>query len=312
MLGDTANMDFVAVPYWGNPDTFERNWSGKRRTAVDSIQAALAHDPDTGIICYGDTTVLHENQNDVVLEFLDFYHGDAKGNKKLKYLVFDCKFTVLENLGKLDDNGIIFLTIQRKSKSQQKKAAEIKSWKTSRIALENHKSRVVKYAESETENHRYGKGRRIRQIFLKGSHVRHSCIITNDFELSAEQVVRKYARRWLIENEIQEHIEFFHLNRNSSGIVIKVDFDLTMSILAHNLYRLLASNIPRYNHCTAQKLHLSFIEGFGEFDVGETAVDVKLNLRRGTQLLLEALPNDPFIYQWIGNRRFRFQPGSHS
>jgi len=312
LLGDTANMDFVAIPYWGDPDTFERNWSGKRRTALESIEAALAHDPDTGIICYGDTTVLHENQNEVVLEFLDFYHSDEKEDKKLKYLVFDSKFTVLEKLGELDSKGIKFLTIQRKSKSQQKKATEIKNWKTSRVALANHKARAINYAESEATNYRYGKEKRLRQIFLRGSHVKHSCIITNDFDLSGEQIVKKYARRWLVENEIQEHVDFFHLNRNSSGIVIKVDFDLTMSILAHNLYRLLAKEIPRYQHCTAKKIFLSFVECFGEFDVGETSVDVRLNLRRGTQLLLSALPNDPFSYHWIGGKCFLFKAGSHS
>ena len=312
LLGDTVNMDFVAVPYWGDPDTFERNWSGKRRKAIESVEAALAHDPDTGIICYGDATVLHENQSRVVLEFLDFYHSDEKEDRQLKYLVFDSKFTVLERLGDLDGMGIKFLTIQRKSESLQKKASEIKTWKTSRVELSNHKSRVVSYAESETTNNRYGKGKRLRQIFLKGSRVKHSCIITNDFELSGEKVVRKYARRWMIENEIQEHVDFFHLNRNSSGIVIKVDFDLTMSILAHNLYRALASEIPRYHHCTAKKLHLSFIECFGEFDVGDTEVEVKLNLRRGTQLLLEAMPRDRFTYQWIGGKAFSFRAGNHS
>ena len=312
LLSDTANMDFAAVPYWGDPDTFERNWSGKRRTAIESVEAALAHDPDTGIICYGDTTVLHENQNKVVLEFLDFYHSNEKEDRKLRYLVFDSKFTVLERLGDLDGRGIKFLTIQRKSESLQKKIAGIKAWKTSRVELSNHKSRMATYAESETTNYRYGKERRLRQIFLKGPHVKHSCIITNDFELSGEQIVRKYARRWMIENEIQEHIDFFHLNRNSSGIVIKVDFDLTMSILAHNLYRVLANEIPRYHHCTAKKLHRSFIECFGEFDVGETVVDVRLNLRRGTQLLLGALPNDRFSYHWIGDKAFNFHAGSHS
>ena len=30
------------------------------------------------------------------------------------------------------------------------------------------------------------------------------------------------------------------VNRNSSGIVVKVDFDLVMTLLAHNLYRLFA------------------------------------------------------------------------
>jgi len=312
LLNDTVNMDFVTIPYWGDSDTFERNWSGKRHTALESIEAALAHDPDTGIICYGDTTVLHDNQSEVVMEFLDFYHSDEHEDKNLKYLVFDSKFTVLEKLGQLDDRGIKFLTIQRKSKNQQEKAASIKDWKTTRISLSNHKSREVTYAESTVKNYRYGKGKNLRQVFLKGAHVKYSCIITNETELSGEQIVRKYARRWLIENEIQEHVDFFHLNRNSSGIVIKVDFDLTMTILAHNLYRLLANEIPRYQHCTAKKIFHSFIECFGEFDVGPDAVDVKLNLRRGSQLLLAALPKDNLSYQWIGNKNFNFQVGNHS
>jgi len=312
LLQDTVNMDFITVPYWGDPDTFENNWSGKRHQALASIEAALAHDPDTGIICYGDTTVEHDNQNEVVLEFLDFYHSNAEEDKKLKYLVFDSKFTVLEKLGALDDKGIKFLTIQRKSKNQQVKASEIKDWKTVRIALENNKAREITYAVSETKNYRYGKGKLLRQVFLKGNHVKHSCIITNDFDMSAEQIVRKYARRWLIENEIQEHVDFFHLNQNSSGIVIKVDFDLTMTILAHNLYRLLANEIPRYKHCTAKKISRSFTEGIGDIAVSEKTIDVKLNLKRGTPLMLGALPKDTYTYQWLDNKSINIQPGSHS
>jgi len=312
LLNDTVNMDFVTVPYWGNPDTFERNWSGKRRTALDSIEAALAHDPDSGIICYGDTTVSHENQNEVVLEFLDFFHSNSEEDKHLKWLVFDSKFTVLENLSILDDEGIKFITIQRKSKNQQQKANEIEEWKKVRISLANHKSREVTFFESEVRNYRYGNGKTLRQIFLKGGHAKISCIITNDFETKGELIVRKYAQRWMIENEIQEHVDFFHLNCNSSGIVIKVDFDLTMTILAHNLYRILANEIPRYNHCTAKTLYNSLISSFGEFNIDKSSVDVKLTLRRGTPLLLEALPEDDFIYQWIGNKHVTFSPGSHS
>ena len=29
-LSDTANLDFTAIPYWGDEDPFENNWSGKR------------------------------------------------------------------------------------------------------------------------------------------------------------------------------------------------------------------------------------------------------------------------------------------
>jgi len=76
LLEDTVNLDFTAIPYWGDDDPFENNWSGKRTKALASIQAVLAQDPDSGILCYGDTTIRHDNESDVILEFLDFYHKD--------------------------------------------------------------------------------------------------------------------------------------------------------------------------------------------------------------------------------------------
>ena len=96
-LSDTANLDFTAIPYWGDDGPFENNWSGKRSKSLISIQAALAQDPDSGILCYGDTTVKHDTQNNVILEFLDFYREGTGQN--VNYVVFDSKFTTLENLG---------------------------------------------------------------------------------------------------------------------------------------------------------------------------------------------------------------------
>ncbi|MCL2058116.1 MAG: hypothetical protein FWH01_03520 [Oscillospiraceae bacterium] len=93
LLSDTVNLDFTAIPYWGDGDPFENNWSGKRGKALASIQALLAQDPENGIICYGDTTIRHANQDAVVLEFLDFYHTNKQADNNLKYLIFDSKFT---------------------------------------------------------------------------------------------------------------------------------------------------------------------------------------------------------------------------
>jgi len=57
LLGDTANLDFTTIPYWGEGDHLENNWSGKRNKALSSISAILAQDPDSGLIDYGDTNV---------------------------------------------------------------------------------------------------------------------------------------------------------------------------------------------------------------------------------------------------------------
>jgi hypothetical protein len=75
--------------------------------------------------------------------------------------------------------------------------------------------------------------------------------------------VRKYSRRWIVEKGISEQIDFFHLNRISSSMVIKVDFDLTMSILAHNLYRIYAGELERYEHLSDIKIYEKFINNSG-------------------------------------------------
>ena len=310
-LSDTANLDFTAIPYWGNESPFENNWSGKRSKALISIQAALAQDPDTGILCYGDTTVKHDNQDDVIIEFLDFYKEGT--GQDIKYVVFDSKFTTLGNLGRINKKGITFVTIQRKSKNLNEKVAQIPQsrWKSSKIERANHKSRNISYCESTTVNPKYGDAP-LRQIFIKGSSIKPATIITNDFKSKAEDVIRRYAKRWLIENDISEHIHFFHLNRNCSGIVIKVDFDLTMTILAHNLYRLLASELPGYSHNRAQTLYDSFIDNMGDVVVDEKEITIKLNRKRTLPLLREALPRTDVTYAWLGGNKLVFSANTHT
>lgn len=56
LLSDTTNLDFTTIPYWGDSQHLENNWSGKRGKALKSILAVLAHDPESGIIDYGDTS----------------------------------------------------------------------------------------------------------------------------------------------------------------------------------------------------------------------------------------------------------------
>jgi hypothetical protein len=311
LLSDTANIDFTAIPYWGDADPFENNWSGKRSKALISIQSALAQDPDTGILCYGDATVKHDNQDSVALEFLDFYKEGT--GRKVSYLVFDSKFTTLENLGHINAEGIKFITIQRKCKNLNEKIQQIPdgAWKTAKIERANHKSRQVQYSESTNINKHYGE-QPLRQIFLKGASIKPSTILTNDFKLKPKEVIRRYAQRWLIENEISEQIHFFHLNRNCSGIVVKVDFDLTMTILAHNLYRLLSLELPGYLHNRAQTLYDKFIDNYGEVVVSEDTITVKMNRKRTLPLLRESLPRVDEPYPWLGGKMLVFTANTHT
>ena len=70
-------------------------------------------------------------------------------------------------------------------------------------------------------------------------------------------------------------------------MVIKVDFDLTMSILAYNLYRLLALDLERYEHLTAQSLYEKFILNEGDIIIDNESITVNLKKKRNLPLVLD-------------------------
>lgn len=309
LLSDTINMDFTSIPYWGDDAHLENNWSGKRNQALASLLAVLAQDPDSGIIDYGNTNIMHKNQNDVVLEFLDFYRANQTKSCSLNYLVFDSKFTPYANLSKLDDRGIYFITIRRRCKKivERINAFPENQKRKIHVMTENNKGRTIRVFEEKTTIHDYNKP--IRQVAITGhGKIKPAVIITNDFKISLENLVRKYARRWIVEKGISEQIEFFHLNRVSSSIVIKVDFDLVMTILAHNLYRLLAMDLERYSNATSQTLYDKLIVNNAKVLIGAKSIQIKLQKKRHVSLLLERLAAENLSKKipWLNNYRLEF------
>ncbi len=288
LLCDTANLDFTAVLYWGDDAHLENNWSGTRHRTLPSILAVLAQDPDSGIITYGDTNVRHDNKNEVILQFLDFYSEQSASN--LRYLVFDSKFTTYQNLSQLNQQGVKFLTIRRRGKSivEELNALPPANWRKVRVHDSTGKGRMVSVVDQSVVLRDYGG--ELRQVAIAGhGKIKPALIITNDFDIPCDGVIRKYARRWLVEKDISQQIEFFHLNRISSSMVIKVDFDLTMSILANNLLRVFAADLPGYAHLNPESLYVKFLQNSGHVDIADDKVSVALCKKRNLPALLSAI-----------------------
>jgi len=323
LLGDTTNLDFTTIPYWGNDEHLEQNWSGKRRHALPSMLAILAHDPDSGILDYGRSDVMHKDESNVVLEYLDFYRSHQHGHDELKFLVFDSKFTNYENLGQLHRSGITFVTIRRRGKKMLERLDAIppKERKKIRVECAGHKTRTLSVYEEQVVLPGYNLPTTkkadldtVRQLAITGhGKLKPALIITNDLELSQEELVRKYSRRWLVEKSISEQIEFFHLNRVSSSMVIKVDFDLTMSILAHNLYRIYARELKRYDHVSDITIYEKFINNSGTVNISEEAITVSLKKKRHLPTLLTAM--EQFAeqqYEFLNGKRLIFKGATNT
>jgi len=147
----------------------------------------------------------------------------------LKYLVFDSRFTNYENLAKLDHEDIKFLTIRRRGRNivESIRALEKSKWRTIRVESSAMKKRTLKVYDDKITLRGYcdetGVPKELRQAAITGNgKIKPALIITNDFDISTKTVVRKYARRWLVEKEISEQVEFFHLNKLSSSMILLI------------------------------------------------------------------------------------------
>ena len=96
-------------------------------------------------------------------------------------------------------------------------------------------------------------------------------------------------------------------------MVIKVDFDLTMSILASNIYRLFALDLDRYAHLSVQSLFEKFILNTADINIDEEQIVVKLKKKRDLPLILETMNQFAKIkYKWFKNKKLVFQGASYS
>ena len=126
-------------------------------------------------------------------------------------------------------------------------------------------------------------------------------------------MVRKYAKRWIVEKAISEQIDFFHLNLVSSSMVIKVDFDLTMSILTHNLFRLMALDLERYSHIADQTLYEKFLDNSADIEIENDKIKIHLKKKKNLPIILQTMQKyKSNKYDWLNNLNVEFYGASYS
>jgi hypothetical protein len=65
----------------------------------------------------------------------------------------------------------------------------------------------------------------------------------------------------LIENNIEDGIDFFHMDALSSAVAMKVNCDLHLTLMASSLYRLLGARIGHgYQQAKSRHLFRDFVD----------------------------------------------------
>jgi transposase len=282
--GSVINLDFHTIPHYGEESVLQEHWAGARGKRMKGALTLFAQDAASKLILYTAADLMKEEANEQVLNVLSFWQKVHKGVSST--FVFDSKFTTYEHLSVLNNQGTRFITLRRRGKKLVGNLDKLKPWEKIHIPHDKRKYPDPYIHQSLVPLRDY-EGQ-VRQIILRGNgREEPAFLITNDLAASAERIVSDYARRWRVENVISEAVKFFNLNALSSPILVKVHFDVLMTMIADTLYSMLAQKLRGFEQCDAQKIFRHFIRGKADVDITSGEVQVTYPRRAHNPILRE-------------------------
>lgn len=305
--GVSFDLDFHTIPFHGEDALIEKHYVSKRSRRQKGILAFVARDADKHVFCYANSDLRKNQQNDEILRFVEFWK--SRTGKLPEELIFDSKLTTYRNLGKLNQMGIRFITLRRRSAQmvQQIHQIPLSAWRRIELKGTSRIYKTPRVLDNKNMTLRDYKGA-IRQITIAElGHENPTLLLTNEMPQSPANLIGRYARRMLIENDIADGIDFFHMDALSSAVAMKLNCDLQLTLMASSLYRLLASRIRRgYETAKSRHLFRDFIDATATIEIDERHITVHFQKRAHNPLLVAAgYANTDVPIPWLGGRRLR-------
>jgi hypothetical protein len=304
--GTSFDLDFHTIPFHGEDALVEKHYVSKRSRSQKGILAFLAQDAETRVFCYANAELRKDQRDDEILRFVDFWK--RRTGRLPEELIFDSKLTTYAKLNELNRLGIHFITLRRRSAKLLAEIARtpMSAWR--RVELENvsRAYRTPRVLDRRITLKDYDGPLRQLTIAELG-HEDPTLLLTNQLKRSASHLIGRYAQRMLIENNIEDGINFFHMDALSSAVAMKVNCDLQMTLMASSLYRLLAARVGT-GYETSKSLHLflDLIDATADITIAEAQVVVKFQKRAHNPLLLAGgFDQTDVVIPWLGGKRLR-------
>src|SRR6266705_4158461 len=147
--GASFNLDFHSVPYYGEDPVVERHFVSARSRRQPSILAFLAQDAAGRAFCYSNANLRKGEEPEEIFNFISFWkrtHGQLP-----RHLVFDSRLTTYANLARLDNMGISFITLRRRSPQLLKEIVLLprSAWRTIELDVPTRKYRTPRVFEQK-------------------------------------------------------------------------------------------------------------------------------------------------------------------
>jgi hypothetical protein len=308
--GVSFDLDFHTIPYHGDDALVEKHYVSKRSRRQKGMLAFLAQDADTRVFCYANGQLRKQAQNDEILRFVEFWK--ARTGHLPEELVFDSKLTTYANLNRLNELGVAFITLRRRSKKMLEAIEQVplSAWRRIELTGIARAYRTPKILDELIDLPGY-QGL-LRQLTVTDlGHEEPTLLVTNQLKRSASKLIGRYAQRMIIENGIADGIDFFHMDALSSAVAMKIDCDLQLTLMASSLYRLLGARIGNgYERAKSRHIFRDFVDATAEVSVEENAILARFQKRAHNPLLLAAdFAKTDVPIPWLGNKNLRLAFG---
>jgi hypothetical protein len=301
------SLDFHAIGHRGEETDLENHYQPMRGKAGPSVLTVFAMEQKSRVFCYSNANLTRAEQSGEVLRFVEFWQ-ELMG-KKPQWLYFDSKFTTYEELSRLNERGVWFVTIRRRGNSILNRLAGLPSnrWRTATLAIPKRRHQRIQYVDERVRLDHYAG--EVRQVAVQGlGREQATLFLTNNFDLSPRELVTNYARRNGVEDALGSSVNFFHLDCLSSEVRLNVDLDTVLTVLANGCYRWLAMQLHGFENAKPKQLYRKFVETSGavEFETGRRMV-VYFDRRSHNPILREAQLDrgNPKI-PWLAGHRLEF------
>jgi hypothetical protein len=294
--GESFNLDFHSVPYYGEDPVVERHYVSARSRRQPSLLVFLAQDAAGRAFCYSNADIRKGEESEEIFRFLAFWKH-VRGDYP-RHLVFDSRLTTYANLARLDRMHIAFITLRRRSPRLLKEIVLLprSAWRVIELDVPTRKYRTPRVYEQTVRL----AGRDFRQFFVEDlGHDEPTILLTNQHRVSPKQLITRYAQRMLIENALSDAVRFFHMDALSSAVGLKVDFDMALLVIASGLYRLLAQRMRGYTDSHARQIFRDLIDMPADVEITHTEVRVSFHRRAHLPIILASgLMEQPITVPW--------------
>lgn len=281
--GESFNLDFHSIPYYGEHPKVEKHFVSARSRSQPSILVFLAQDAATHAFCYSNADLRKGEQAEEIFQFINFWkrsHGEYP-----HHLVFDSKLTTYDGLARLDEMEIPFITLRRRDRKLLKEIILLprSAWRKIELDVPTRKYRNPRVYEQKI----ILRGRTLRQLYvLDLGHDDPTILLTNQQAATNKALLTRYAQRMLIENALSDAVRFFHIDALSSEEGLKVDFDMTLLVIASGLYRLIAERMHGYADAQARQIFRDLIDMPADVTITDQEVSVSFHRRTHLPIIL--------------------------